>query len=514
PPIPHWSGNGHAHQAQPPPPIPVQWSRPPEPTVHAQPKHRRSGWHHQPRHNARVSGAAAHRYPDHPRPQTLPPSQVPSDVSAEPGTRAVGRFQHVMYPVGSVPIQIARGGETFARVAQPRKREKGMRRVLDPMQATRDVVAEHHPVSASTPMSGVEPPRRDKGKQRAVVPAPDSDYASRDVAEDLGQTSRSAAQSSVEQRRWDKEKQRAVDPMPNSAWEGYNAAGMPPPMAGRSRERERRSSREQSVPLVQDGAQIPPIQRSLGTYPRGILRPSGSSHPAAQTRARPPEPIHPNDAWGGPADRVDYATNKTRHPEGYERFQPPNYVALAWPLDKFIEHPDNPEDWKPQLQWDIGHDPGDPANVCTNRDHTAEWFPMQEDYRSMPVSPLLVVTEMTIDCPRVGRIYVRTGELLRVIDVFKAIYDVYHPCTGILEPLMHSDPWINSHNMFFTWWSRCENTEDRAKEVERGLREVDLLEDIRMFVGLEQVGDREWKLLLTKVWAWRRKPPGQYQTTL
>lgn len=115
---------------------------------------------------------------------------------------------------------------------------------------------------------------------------------------------------------------------------------------------------------------------------------------------------------------------------------------------------------------------------------------MPEADRKLPVSTHCTITEMTIQCPKIGKITVRRSKGIRVIDIFCAIYNAYH------EKIRPGDfPKDQAARYIPHFYKRCDDCANPAEEQEVGWRRVDLLRGKRIFDGLSRSStDPDWKL--------------------
>lgn len=160
-------------------------------------------------------------------------------------------------------------------------------------------------------------------------------------------------------------------------------------------------------------------------------------------------------------------------------------IALSWPLVQFSGRRRLSQ---PLLHFDVGFNPRDPSNL---KDDRSGWMaPMPEADRKLPVSTHCTITEMTIQCPKIGKITVRRSKGLRCIDIFCAIYDAYH------EKIRPGDfPKDQAARYIPHFYKRCDDCANPAEEQEVGWRRVDLLRGKRIFDGLSRSStDPDWKL--------------------
>ncbi|KAJ7364810.1 hypothetical protein DFH08DRAFT_840036 [Mycena albidolilacea] len=160
-------------------------------------------------------------------------------------------------------------------------------------------------------------------------------------------------------------------------------------------------------------------------------------------------------------------------------------IALSWPLVQFSGRRRLSQ---PLLHFDVGFNPRDPSNL---KDDRSGWMaPMPEADRKLPVSTHCTITEMTIQCPKIGKITVRRSKGVRIIDVFIAVYDAYH------EKIRPGDfPKDQAARYIPHFYKRCDDCANPAEEQEVGWRRVDLLRGKRIFDGLSRSStDPDWKL--------------------
>ncbi|KAJ7848596.1 hypothetical protein B0H14DRAFT_892883 [Mycena olivaceomarginata] len=226
-------------------------------------------------------------------------------------------------------------------------------------------------------------------------------------------------------------------------------------------------SRDPRTPSKDTTHRPPPVERtkSMTSAPlKSILKSSrprsqSISYPEASGNRHSTAPIH-----GAEPRKSNLSQSQTVY-----RTKPlkPEAISLSWPLVQF-----NPKrrSRNPLLYFDVGCDPKRPMNLRDNR--SGQLAPMSEADRNLPVSTHCTLTEMVVECPQIGKIYITEARGILCIDVFSAVYDAYH------EPL-----------------KSFQLREDMGRSRERapGARGVDLLKGQHIFNGLSRSG-AEWKL--------------------
>ncbi|KAF7364701.1 Metallo-beta-lactamase protein [Mycena venus] len=157
-------------------------------------------------------------------------------------------------------------------------------------------------------------------------------------------------------------------------------------------------------------------------------------------------------------------------------------IALSWPLVKFLARKNSRS---PLLYFDAGFDPRLPINLRDNK--SGQMSSMSDGDRKLPASTHCTLTEMVIQCPKIGKITVKRSRGIRCIDVFSAVYDAYH------EPVRSGELPEDMGRYLRHFHKRCEDCPRPAEEQRAGLRRVDLLRGKRIFDGLSRSG-ADWKL--------------------
>jgi len=168
---------------------------------------------------------------------------------------------------------------------------------------------------------------------------------------------------------------------------------------------------------------------------------------------------------------------------------PPVHGRLSWPLVEYDKRRRDPE---PLIYFDVGFNPRIPRYaVKAKRGPVHE--PLTREEEVMSVSTNAGMMSMTIICKKLQKwpIHLKRSDILRVVDVFRAIYDTYS------QPLTHQDlkelgeEHIERCRRAFL--QRCHDSlEFDHIEERKGMLRIDLLRGRRIFKGLITVPGQPW----------------------
>ncbi|KAF8886238.1 hypothetical protein CPB84DRAFT_1787745 [Gymnopilus junonius] len=169
---------------------------------------------------------------------------------------------------------------------------------------------------------------------------------------------------------------------------------------------------------------------------------------------------------------------------------PSKHGKLAWPLIEYDKRRHNPD---PLVYYDAGFNPRIPRYaVKVRRDLINE--PLTREEEVMPVSVSATIRSMTIICKKLPRwpIYLRRPDTsLRVIDIFRAIYDTYSMPLTHQELRELGEDYIEKCRRAYL--QRCRDSpEFDHLEERKGMLRIDLLRGRRIFKGLIPVPGQAW----------------------
>ncbi|EKM79654.1 hypothetical protein AGABI1DRAFT_107064 [Agaricus bisporus var. burnettii JB137-S8] len=251
-------------------------------------------------------------------------------------------------------------------------------------------------------------------------------------------------------------------------------------------------------------------QRSTAEEKQELLPPALERH--ASSRWAPTEPglEHSNVGQGNRSRKLSLTGQQRPAPPQYPN--KPKYVsaivneamkgeaiALSWPL---VDFQSRKAKGMPLVYFDAGFNPR--SEDMAVRVWREKWFsPITRKEATIPVSFHTVLTEMTIECipPRgfpehfiLWPIHVRRLEGLRCIDIFRAVFEVYHELLTEKEKAR-----IGSH--YLQWCEkafkkRCEDSPGLPLYNEScGMRRIDMLRGRRIFKSLSQDStNSRWEL--------------------
>ena len=168
---------------------------------------------------------------------------------------------------------------------------------------------------------------------------------------------------------------------------------------------------------------------------------------------------------------------------------PPKHGKLSWPL---VEYEKRKRDSEPLIYFDAGFNPRIPRYaVKAKRGPVYERLTREEEV--MRVSTNAGIMSMTIVCQKLPRwpIYIKRSDNIRVIDVFRAIYDTYS------QPLTHQElrdlGEAQIERCRAAFLQRCHDSPEFDHIEERkGMLRIDLLRGRRIFKGLVPVPTQPW----------------------
>ena len=173
------------------------------------------------------------------------------------------------------------------------------------------------------------------------------------------------------------------------------------------------------------------------------------------------------------------------------------HLVLSWPL---VEYALRKRDPYPLITFDAGFDPRD-RKYAVKAKRGYHSTPLTREEMDIPVVYSTIIPEMVIvnEKLHLWPIHLKNANpwhTLRIIDVFRAIYDTYaQPLTP--QELTHfGKDYIRRCQPAFT--QRCQDSSQFTHiEERRGLLRIDLLRGRRIFKGLVPIPGRplRWELL-------------------
>ena len=157
---------------------------------------------------------------------------------------------------------------------------------------------------------------------------------------------------------------------------------------------------------------------------------------------------------------------------------------LAWPVVDYVKRRHLPE---PLVYFDAGFNPRDPQfEVCTIRQRRR--IPLTYEERNMAVATEnIVITNATLNRWPVDMEPIPGSRRIRVIDVFRAIYDTYAAPLSREDLSMIGPEYIQRCEPAFL--QRCKDSNEPTHYLEyAGMRRIDLLRGRRIFKGLAYTG--------------------------
>ncbi|KDR83034.1 hypothetical protein GALMADRAFT_238795 [Galerina marginata CBS 339.88] len=163
---------------------------------------------------------------------------------------------------------------------------------------------------------------------------------------------------------------------------------------------------------------------------------------------------------------------------------PPIHANLTWPLIDYATRKRAPE---PLIYFDAGFNPRN-SKYPVKAKRGLHWSPLTREEETMFVSLGAFISNMVIINKRLEAwpIHIRMSHNIRIIDVFRAIYDVYaQPLTE--RELRDCGPeYIQRCERAFL--QRCQDGPDFAhNEQRKGMLRIDLLRGRRVFKGLTPI---------------------------
>ena len=163
--------------------------------------------------------------------------------------------------------------------------------------------------------------------------------------------------------------------------------------------------------------------------------------------------------------------------------QSPTHVDLSWPL---VDYEQRRSRGQPLITFDAGFNPRlekYAVRVLKPGDYISS--PLSRQDSVMQLSETAFVNWIVITCDKLSfwPIHLKQSANLRVIDVFRAIYDTYAQPLTKEELVYFGGETIGRCEAYFK--QRCEDGPDLAYVAERkGMLRIDLLRGRRIFKGL------------------------------